>query len=379
MDRDPHAPYRVYKADMSYFSGKFEAYLRYKRIPHEAVDPDLRSINFEVYQHTGFKKVPAVRTADGLWLTDTTPMIAWFEARYTDVPVLPGDPALAFIALLLEDYGDEWLWRPSMWWRWEYPASRRAAGWRIGALADFGNLFTRLMSWHYAHRQRQEWLWGDGVNSANAASVRDLYLAELAFMQAVLEGQPYLLGSHPSVADFGFFGSMFRHFGNDPDPAEVMRRRAPAVYEWTARLWNESTARLGPAQSWAWPEGPHWAPLFRRIAGDYLPYLQQNAAAWQAGRKRFDFTGATVSFPATVTTQYRVWCREQLRKQFSSLGESDRRRVAGLFEPHGGLGALTTGDPVESGLDERLALPLRPHAPRRKQTLKLWLLGQARN
>lgn len=37
---DPHAPYTVYKADMSYFSGKFEAYMRYKQIDHSAVDTD---------------------------------------------------------------------------------------------------------------------------------------------------------------------------------------------------------------------------------------------------------------------------------------------------------------------------------------------------
>lgn len=379
MSGDPHAPYRVYKADMSYFSGKFEAYLRYKGVPHEAVDPDLKSINFEIYQHTGFKKVPAVRTADGLWLTDTTPMIAWLEQRYPECPVVPEGPALAFVALLLEDYGDEWLWRPSMWWRWEYPASRLAAGWRIGALGGFGSFVTRFLAGHYARRQRKEWLWDDGVNQSNAATVRDLYLDELDFMQAVLGQQPYLLGSHPSVADFGYFGSMFRHFGNDPDPSEVMRRRAPAVYEWTARLWNESTARLGQSQTWIWPEGRHWAPLIKRIAGDYLPYLQQNAEAWREGKVRFDFTGMSIQFPHTVTTQYRVWCREQLRKCYTDLDDADRERVNALFAPHGGLKSLTDGEPVDSGLDEMLMLPHKPRSPRRKQSLRMWLLGQARN
>jgi glutathione S-transferase len=61
-----------------------------------------------------------------------------------------------------------------------------------------------------------------------------MYIDELDFLQPLLDAQPYILGSHPSVAAFGYFGSMFRHFGNDPDPSEVMRRRAPAVYEWLA-------------------------------------------------------------------------------------------------------------------------------------------------
>ncbi len=365
---------------MSYFSGKFEAYLRYKDIPHDAVEVDFRSANFEIYQHTGFKKVPAVRTADELWLFDTTPMIAWFEQRYTRAPVLPDDPALAFIALLIEDYGDEWLWRPSMWWRWEYRASRLAAGWRIGALAGFGGApVQQALAWQYAWRQRREWLWGDGVTRGNAGAVRDLYLLELDDLQAILSQQPYLLGSHPSVADFGYFGSMFRHFSNDPDPAEVMRRRAPAVYEWTARLWNESIDRLGEQQTWTWPHAAPWQGLLGRIAGDYLPYLRDNALAWAAGKKRFDFQGRSVGFRGTVTTRYRVWCREQLRRAHAALAADDRDRVASLLAPHGGLAALTEGPAVDSGLDAALEIPRPPLATRRKQPLLMWLLGQARN
>jgi len=92
---DPHAPYTLYKADVSYFSGKLEAYMRYKSIPHEAVEVDLRVFNGQIYPSTGARKVPAVRTADGQWLFDTTPTIAWFEERYGACPVVPDDPALA--------------------------------------------------------------------------------------------------------------------------------------------------------------------------------------------------------------------------------------------------------------------------------------------
>lgn len=377
---DPHAPYTVYTADMSYFSGKFEAYLRYKEIPYQAVDVNFKSANTEIYQHTGFKKVPAVRTDDDLWLFDTTPMMQWFEQRYTQCPILPSDPALAFVALLLEDYGDEWLWRPSMWWRWQYRASRLAAGWRIGALAGFGGVVVQqLLSWQYAFRQRREWLWGDGVTRQNKDQVRDLYTQELDDLQAILSKQPYILGSHPSAADFGYFGSMFRHFSNDPDPAEVMRRRASAVYEWTARLWNESITRLGTQQTWQWPEGDHWSRLLERVAGDYLPYLAANANAWQSGQKRFDFEGQSISFHGTITTQYRVWCREQLRQHYQALDETSRSKVDALFAPYGGLDALTKGELVTSGLEESLRIPREPNPQKRKQGFLRFLFGQARN
>jgi len=380
MTTDPHAPYLVYKSDVSYFSGKLEAYLRYKNIPHEAREIDLKSINFEVYQNTGFKKVPAVHTADNVWLFDTTPMIEWFEQRYTEAPVLPDDPALAFLASLLEDYGDEWLWRPSMWWRWESCASRRAAGWRIGAVAGFGGaVVQQLLAWQFAWRQRREWLWDDGLSRRNAEHVRDLYLHELDDLQAILSQQPYLLGSHPSVADLGYFGSMFRHFSNDPDPAEVMRRRAPAVYEWTARLWNATGSKLGPEQHWRWPEGAHWESILKRVAGDYLPYLSANAQAWRDGKKRFDFQGQSLAFPGTKTTQYRVWCPERLRTQFQQLDPSDQARVEQALHNAGGIRPLTDGEPISSRLEDALQIPRPPLKQRRQQPLLMWLMGQSRN
>jgi hypothetical protein len=51
---------------------------------------------------------------------------------------------------------------------------------------------------------------------------------------------------------------------------------------------------LTPSE-WEWPEGGHWEPLFARISGDYLPYLKQNADAYEQGKTRFDFLGKDFS------------------------------------------------------------------------------------
>ena len=65
-----------------------------------------------------------VRLADGRWMTDTTPMIAWLEERHPDPAVIPPAEPLRFAALLIEDFGDEWLWRPAMHYRWSHAADR---------------------------------------------------------------------------------------------------------------------------------------------------------------------------------------------------------------------------------------------------------------
>lgn len=352
---DCHAPYTLYKMDISYFSGKLEAYLRAKGIPYTTRTADARGLK-EIHAATGVMKAPALRTADNLWLLDTTPTIEYLEQRYPDNPILPSDPVTAFCTRLIEDYADEWLWRPAMWWRWEPLPTRKALGWRIALEVDPPGIPHPLMAWLFAQRQRRTWIWGDGVDASNADAVRDLYLHELDFLQPMLATRPYLLGDQPSLADFGYFASMFRHFGNDPDPAEVMRRRAPDVYAWLARLWNHPPATATTPPHWVLPEGPEWAPLWRRVCGDYLPYLAQNAQAWQRDKKRFDSQGATLSFKHTVTVRYRVWCLQRLQRAFAALDTEARTRVTALLANHGGIDALLATE-IDSGLDAQYELP----------------------
>ena len=83
------AHYTLYGMDVSYFTGKLEAYLRYKRVPYRRVEATWRILMGPLRRHTGVAKVPVVETPAGEWLQDSTPMIDWFEARFPDGAVLP--------------------------------------------------------------------------------------------------------------------------------------------------------------------------------------------------------------------------------------------------------------------------------------------------
>lgn len=369
--------YTVYKSDISYFSGKLEAYLRYKCIAHDLVDVDQAAMQ-RVRENTGVQKMPAIEMSDGRWLFDTTPMIRWLETQHTEASVLPDDPALAFVACLIEDYGDEWLWRPAMWWRWVPKVSRVALGRRIAAKMVSPFLAIPL-GYYFARRQLKEWVWGDGVNAGNSDAVRDMFYHELDTLEAVFKQQPYLLGSHPSVADFGYFASMYRHFGNDPDSAEVMRRKGPKTYEWLARLWNARYTELASSASWVWPEADHWQGLLSRVANDYLPYLHQNAVAFRQGQQRFDYTGGSLTFSATTTTHYRVWCRQELQREFAQLSVEDQQRVNSLFASVGGLNSLHQDGVIDSGMDAQFKLPCDPVTVGSQPGLRQRVFGQPRN
>ena len=126
-------PYRVYLLDASYFSGKLEAYFRWKEIPFERIEVTWRQIDTRLLPHTGISRVPLVQTPDGTWLQDTTPIIDSARTAPSRPPVVPTDPVHAYVARLLEDYADEWLWRPALHYRWSYAGDAQLLARRIVA------------------------------------------------------------------------------------------------------------------------------------------------------------------------------------------------------------------------------------------------------
>jgi len=337
--------------DVSYFSGKLEAYLRYKGIPYARVEVGWRRLTTEILRATGAAEVPALRFGDGSWMTDSTPMIEWLERHAPPPAIVPDDPFQAFFVRLLEDYADEWLWRPALHYRWSFAADRRLLGERIAreVLYDVpGPVWLKAIG--VRRRQRRRYVVGDGVTPATRAHVERVYLDTLARLDAILAVHPFLLGGRPCLADFGFFASMFRHFALDPTPSRLMRERAPRVWAWVARLWAaRADTTAGPfVPPGALPAA--WNALLDDAGEAYLPYLAENAAAWAAGRGRFDFPVQGVVYRGLRPHRYRVWCRERLQHAFDALPPDAQGTVERRLAAHGGWEPLWRHGRIASNL-----------------------------
>lgn len=326
------ADLRVYGSAISYYTGKLEGYLRYKEIPYVFV-PFSPSVGRRLKRETGTSQMPAVELPDGRFMTDTTPMIDWFEAAHPEPAVIPRDPLQAFVSRLIEDYAEEWLWRPAMHFRWSYRQdalllSRKIVD-ELMAEVPLPRVLKRLLI-----RQRQHGFYvrRDGVARETWDHVEASYFATLDRLSAIFETRPYLLGDRPTLADFGFFAPMFRHFSQDPTASDHMRRRAPAVFEWQARLWNARARRVSGDLVSGIP--PDWGPLLDDVGQAYLPYLCANAEGWKAGRARHGAEIQGVRYRDLPVSQYRVWCLERLRTHFEALADEPRARARGLLERH---------------------------------------------
>lgn len=343
----------VFGSKISYFTGKFEAYLRYKEIPYTFRALDLRHYAWVVPRRLGATQLPSVQLDDGRWMSDTTPMIAWLEPTHPHAPVFPEDPVQHFISLLIEDYADEWLWRPAMHYRWSYVADRHLAGTRLAQEIVVLPLPLAMRRAIVSRRQRRLFVRGDGITGETRAHAEASVTRVLGCLEPILRTRPFVLGDRPTIADIGLMGPVWRHFVHDPTPARLMQETAPAVFEWAARIWNSRAGEIGERSLVDGIPGD-LRPLLREIGETHLEALAANALAHQAGQPEHSFTVQDTTYHGVPTSAYRVWCLEQLRKRFEELSPevaADTRahlendgcweplwRVRGLDSGHDGAG-----------------------------------------
>ncbi len=343
-------PLVLYGSTISYFTGKLEAALRYKEVDYRLEPMRSRAQRGLIPQATGVFQMPALQLEDGHWLTDSTLILQWLDQAYPAYPLLPQDPVLRFVSLLLEDYADEWLWRPAMHYRWHYApdAARLSRHISEELLSDMpGPLW--LKQFFVRQRQRRLFTVGDGVSVHTHAHVEGIYLNTLAALEAMLANRPFMLGARPSLVDIGFFGPMFRHFSQDPTPAAIMHAHAPNTEAWVARMWASRGSQLQGDVAPMLPQD--FAPLLRDAGQAYLPYLLANAQALAQGHKRFDVTLQGCAYRQVRTSRYRLLCLEMLQYHFTALGKAQHAELESVLGNSAITSALGAQLPARSGVN----------------------------
>jgi len=345
---------RVFGSRISYFTGKVETYLRSRSIEYALC----RTVGNEqeLIAAVGLVQHPVVQLGDGRWMTDSTPMLAWLDAQHDAPSIYPTDPAMRFVALLIEDYADEWLWRSAMHYRWSYVQSRQYAS---GVLVDeqipqmrLPRLVKRAM---ISRRQLIGFVRGDGVTRATWDHVEAGYLRVLDCLEAVFAERPFLLGDAPTNADFGLMGPMLRHFSMDPVPAEIMRTRAPGVYEWVARLWNHRAAR-DDARLIDVVDAP-LAALLEEACETHLVQLAVNASALARDEGRYDQTIQGCTYQGVPSSRYRVWCLEELQREWAALDDAAQASLRPHLPEASAAVLWTDSVPKPSGYDPERNAP----------------------
>ncbi len=230
--------YQLLGSEVSYYTGKVRAYLRFKGIDFEEVNASKKVFKEIILPKTGVAFIPVLITPENQAIQDTTEIIDFLETRFPEASVYPEAPLQRLTALLFELYGDEWLKIPAMYYRWWFKEENYEF-----IISEFGKGAVPDVS---AAEQRQTgekiagYFGGSlpvlGITEKNHQQIESWYEDFLDLFSRHLEQTDFLLGSRPSIGDFGLMGPLYAHLYRDPYPGKLMKQRAPLVALWVERM-----------------------------------------------------------------------------------------------------------------------------------------------
>ena len=284
------AAYRLFGAETSPYSLKVRSFLRYKGVEFEWIG---RSKATE-QEFAGFASVPTVplllspnRPAN----QDSTSIITTLEADFAEPSAVPDDPACAALALILEDYADEWLNKLMFFYRWGQKVDREVAGDRtMHQLLDGDLPRAKKKTRDQIVKRMRDRLPLVGVEKKNEKVLEASFERFFTLLNTHLEKSLFLFGGRPSAADFALSGQVAQ-FLMDPTPGEWLRARAPFVVAWSEFM--DAPKAGGPFKSLAELDDT-LLPIFKdELSAAYLPWAFANmdAATRKADRVEVKLDG----------------------------------------------------------------------------------------
>ena len=331
-------PIALSGAPGSPYTRKMLSVLRYRRIPYRFMLPNNRALRD--LPRPKVQLLPTFYLPDESGalqaVTDSTPLIRRFEGEYPGRSLIPGDPALAFLDQLIEDYADEWLTKAMFHYRWAYEADIAKASailpcWRGYSIPD-----ADLARAGGAFRERQIGrLRYVGSNPVTGPVIEASYRRFLAAFEDHLRHFPYLMGGRPGASDFAVFGQLTQLVEFDPTPAALALQLAPRVTAWVGMM--EDLSGLEPTdRDWLSvdPVPETLTALLAEIGRVYPPVMLANAQAVASGAA--EVTAQVDGEPwSQQPFPYQAKCLGWLRQAHAALPGQARGQVDAILAPAG--------------------------------------------
>ena len=283
--------YILYGSYASYYTAKVRACLRKKGIPFEERLPSAPRFREHVRPASGTHRIPQLETPSGDVLQDSVAIFDYLEERHPGIPAFPTTPRQRLAVHLMELFGSEGLVRLAWQHRWLFEENDHFVK------MDFGRSFSpqgddaTLM--HYGNVIAERMLSRGNLDRSPArrAELDGEYVALLACLEAHFQHHPYMLGGHPSAADYALMGALHAHMGRDPAGLAVMQNHGPRVFRWMEHMLVPDvvapeffdTPVTYPADD-ALP--PTFEALLSHLATQYADGFTLNALAWAEHAQR---------------------------------------------------------------------------------------------
>lgn len=329
--------YQLVGSEMSFFTRKLEAQLRFQQIPWEyQFKTEKRKAELEARAGTHF--IPLLKTPEKWLIHDTIAIGPMLHNRFPEYPVIPDTPLQRACCYILEDAFNHWLGRTCVHSRWCYPGNVAWVGARFGAnmmldrsidhdftpeeleqLTPIGTLMYESFGKNVCQYN------GVGPDQANA--VQSDFKKLLGALAAHFSENKFLLGNRPCIADFALIGASKAHFICDPEPLSWLGEHSDMLHNYTWPMFDESRTVAGQ-----WPDQDQvpesLSVVLDYLQGSYYQFAPANIAAGLAGEKYYEYDygfGPTKARTQKRLNVARLHVRDELQKAGASYNADIQR------------------------------------------------------
>jgi len=329
------------------YTRKMLAVMRFRNIPYRLEHQTYRpGPDGDKHRKTRVQpKIPLMPTyyfkdekGEEIAVTDSSPLIRRFEKEYEGRSIIPGDPALAFIDMLLEDYGDEWLTKAMFHYRWAYDADIEKAGKILPRWVGISQPEDQIqpMTEFICEKQISR-LSYVGSNEVTKPVIESSFKRFIHLLDKHLTDYPFLMGERPGSADFAIYGQLTCLALFDPTPQAIILKECPRVYAWVEVVEELSGYQVSDND---WLDMDNLPETLKNILVEvgriYAPYLIGNAKAVIEKADKLKMVLDGKPWEQNPFT-YQAKCLGWLREAYDALDDNDRLRVDIVLEGTGVL------------------------------------------
>ena len=337
--------YRLVGTELSLFTRKLEAQLRFQRVPWRwHFKTRDRTAKLEARAGTHF--IPLLETPDNWLIHDTIAIGPMLCQRYPEYSLLPETPLQRASTFILEDFFNHWLGRSCLHSRWCYPDNVEWVGLRMAANMLLDRSIEEPLS-----LQEQEQFSGlgqvlyqsfgknacdyNGVQVEQAKAVKADFKLMLDALDQHFKQNDFLLGPRPCLADCALAGASKAHYITDPEPISWLGKYREMLVRYTDRFYGDE-----PIEAAYWLENDQvpetLATILDYIQRSYLPSAGANIAAGLAGEKYYE---SDFGFGPTKARSQRRLNKVRLHIR-NELERIDAEKHPGILELYGSRGIL---------------------------------------
>jgi glutathione S-transferase len=289
--------YTLIGAELSMFTRKMEAQLRYQNIPHQWRYKSMADAS-ELEKRAGTRFIPLLETPDGWLLNDTIAIGPMLSERFGEMPVLPTTPVQRAACFILEDYLNHWFPRHALHTRWVDVDNAIEAGKCFGANMLLGkSIDDELTDKEKAQVAGMGKVMRDSfglgacdVQGAGADKVEEVqndFNDMMGLFARHFAAHDFLFGDRACIADFAIVGPAKAHFLQDPLPLAWLAAKGneEMLRAFVERVFHDDEAGKTYLPDDQIPET--LIPILEHAKANYQPFARASIQAAMRGEKTF--------------------------------------------------------------------------------------------